>query len=68
MVAKKRKSRPGPEDSPNVRRLRELYAKGMAELQARRGVSSIDDLEMSDEARRLHGLVAEGAERRSRRD
>jgi len=64
-MARKRSSKNPREVPPTARRLRELYAKGMAEVKARAGVSSIDELEMSPEARRLHGLVAEGADRRS---
>jgi hypothetical protein len=47
-----------PDDIPSVRRARELYVKGMRELMAKQGVSSIDELEMSPEARRLQSVVS----------
>jgi hypothetical protein len=57
-MGKKRKRSTDPNDIPSVRRARELYAKGMSELMARQGVTSIDELEMSPEARRLTGLLS----------
>lgn len=65
-MAKKRKKLTDADEIPSVRRARELYEKGMAELMARQGVSSIDELKMSPQARRLHELHVEGLARRRR--
>jgi len=65
-MAKKRRDKNPREVPPTARRLRELYAKGISQLQARTGVSSIDELEMSPEARRLHGVISQGRPPRDR--
>jgi hypothetical protein len=65
-VAKKRKKLTDADEIPSVRRAQELYEKGMAELMARQGVSSVEELKMSPEARRLHELHVESVARRRR--
>ena len=47
-----------PDDIPSVRRARELYVKGMRELMAKQGVSSVEELEMSPAARRLQSVIS----------
>lgn len=44
--------------------MRELTDKAMAELMARQGVSTIDELEMTPVARRMYELHLEGLSRR----
>jgi hypothetical protein len=63
-MAKKRKKRTDPEDIPSVRRTRELADRAMAELMARQGVSTMDELEMTPVARRMYELHLEGLRRR----
>ena len=57
-MAKKRKRDFDPYDAPSIRRVRELYVKEMRELMAKQGVSSVDELKMSPEARRAFELLS----------